>query len=451
MRMQQEQLLAQRLTLTPSMRQSLTCLRLSASELNEYVQEAALSNPLLDVQRAAWNETELPVAEPERERVELREDGGWLSAPRRFEEAPDLSIYFTRETTLCDHLYEQVGRMKLVDDELLRLCRFLIDCLDERGYLDCPLDALAQETGVPLFALEQALFTVQLLDPPGVGARSLSECLTLQLVQRRVLEPLALAIARDGLELLAARDYAALAAHLGAHEDEVKHAAETIFALDPIPARGFAGHTAVPYTEPDALVSMQQGRPVVELNERILPRISINMDYEALLTADPDPAVRSYVRERLADANGLIRGVHTRCDTLLRLIVLLVEQQRDFFDGGALRPVTMQQLAEEMDVSVSTVSRAVQGKSIQFRGKVLPLRSFFISAIHPDGETSAQAAKQRLKSLLSAEDPATPLSDEALRAALTTLGVSLSRRAVAKYRAELGIPCAAQRKRQGKA
>lgn len=449
MKLEQGQTLSQKLSLSPTMRQSLDCLQLTALELNDYLQEAALSNPLLEVQPPTWYETELPSESPspEREALELRGGDGWRSSPRIVDDAPDFTAFLTREATLRDHLYEQIGQMKLVDDTLLRLCRYLIDCLDERGYLDCPLDELARELSLPLFTLEQALFAVQMLDPPGVGARSLSECLTLQLAQRRALDPLALAIARDGLELLAERDFSGLAAHLGASVNEVKRAAEVILALEPIPARSFAGSGSVAYTVPDAVFSLQQGKLTVELNENILPHLSINADYEALLTADPDPAVRRYVKEKLSDANGLIHGVHTRCDTLLRLITLIAEEQRDYFNGGVLRPITMQQLAERLDLSVSTVSRAVQGKSIQFQGKVLPLRSFFTAAIRPDGAVSSQAAKQRLQSLILAEDPSAPLSDEALRLALSALGVELSRRAVAKYRAALGIPSSAQRKR----
>lgn len=449
MKLEQGQALSQKLALSPAMRQSLDCLQLSAPELNEYVQEAALSNPLLDVQPPTYYETELPseTPSPEREALELRGGDSWRSVPRSFEDTPDFTAFLTREATLRDHLYEQIGQMKLVDDELLRLCRYLIDCLDERGYLDCPLDELAQELGLPLFTLEQALFAVQLLDPPGVGARSLSECLTLQLAQRRALDPLALAIARDGLELLAAHDLEGLAAQLGADIGAVQQAADVILALEPIPARSFAGSEAVGYTAPDAVFSLAQGKLTVELNEHILPRISVNAEYEALLTADPDPAVRRYVKEKLADANGLIHGVHTRCDTLLHLITLIAEEQRDYFNGGILRPITMQQLAEKMGVSVSTVSRAVQGKSIQFQGRVLPLRSFFTASIRSDGAVSAQAVKQRLQSLILAEDPDAPLSDDALRLALSALGVELSRRAVAKYRASLGIPSSAQRKR----
>ena len=204
MKLEQTQWLAQKLVLTQNMRQSLDCLQLSAPELSEYVQEIALSNPLLDVQAPTYYETQLPseTAPSEREAAEVRESDAWqgVSAGRGGDTPSDFTAFLVREKTFRDHLNEQIGQMKLVDDALLRLCRFLIDCLDERGYLDCPLEDLAREFDLPLFSLELTLFAVQMLDPPGVGARNLTECLTLQLAQSRSFDERALTIARDGLE-----------------------------------------------------------------------------------------------------------------------------------------------------------------------------------------------------------------------------------------------------------
>ena len=450
MKLEQAQALTQKLALTQSMRQSLDCLQLSAPELTEYLQELALSNPLLDVQAPTYYETELPneSPSPDREAVLLRGEETWHSALHSAEDAPDISAFLTREKTFRDHLNEQIGQMKLVDDESLRLCRFLIDCLDERGYLDCPLEELSREFDIPLFSLEQALFAVQMLDPPGVGARDLSECLTLQLAQSRSLDPLALKIARSGLEMLGKRDFSGLAALLGVSVSEARAAAARVLALNPIPSRSFAGSEQIAYVAPDASFSLHRGQLVIELNERILPRLSINAEYSALL-ASPDPEVQRYVKEKLSEAQALIKGVRTRCDTLLQLITLIAEEQRSFLcSGGELLPVTMQQLAEKMNVSTSTVSRAVQSKYVQFQGKVLPIRSFFTTAIRSDAAVSSHTVKQRLRSLIQAEDPAAPLSDEALRLALSAHGIEVSRRAVAKYRMAMDIPSSSQRRKR---
>ena len=465
MQLEQKQTLSQKLVLTQTMRQSLDCLQLSAPELTEYVQEVALSNPLLDVQSPTYYETELPseTAPAEREPLEVseasasergtpdvRETDSWRGVTSSgMEDVQDFTAFLTREKTFRDHLNEQIGQMKLVDDELLRLCRFLIDCLDERGYLDCPLAELSREFDIPLFSLEQALFAVQMLDPSGVGARNLSECLTLQLAQGRSLDPLALKIARDGLEMLSKRDFSGLAVLLGVSVNEAKAAASKVLALNPIPSRSFAGSEQIAYVAPDAEFSVQQGQLVIELNERILPRLSVDAEYAALMNTSDDPEVQRYVKEKLSEAQALIKGVHTRCDTLVQMLTLIGREQHGFFCGGeALLPVTMQQLSEKMGVSTSTVSRAAQNKYIQFQGRIIPVRSFFTTAIRPDAAVSSHAVKQRLQSLIRAEAPAAPLSDEALRLTLSALGIEVSRRAVSKYRSEMDIPSSSQRKKR---
>ena len=395
MQLEQRQTLSQKLVLTQTMRQSLDCLQLSAPELAEYVQEVALSNPLLDVQSPTYYETELPseAAPAEREPLEVREADSWRGVTSSgMEDVQDFTAFLTREKTFRDHLNEQIGQMKLVDDELLRLCRFLIDCLDD---------------------------------------------------------PLALKIARDGLEMLGKRNFSGLAVLLGVSVNEAKAAASKVLALNPIPSRSFAGSEQIAYVTPDAEFSVQQGQLVIELNERILPRLSVNAEYAALMNTSDDPEVQRYVKEKLSEAQALIKGVHTRCDTLVQMLTLIGREQHGFFCGGeALLPVTMQQLSEKMGVSTSTVSRAAQNKYIQFQGRIIPVRSFFTTAIRPDAAVSSHAVKQRLQSLIRAEDPAAPLSDEALRLALSALGIEVSRRAVAKYRAEMDIPSSSQRKKR---
>lgn len=343
MQLEQRQTLSQKLVLTQTMRQSLDCLQLSAPELAEYVQEVALSNPLLDVQSPTYYETELPseAAPAEREPLEVRETDSWRGVTSSgMEEVQDFTAFLTREKTFRDHLTEQIGQMKLVDDELLRLCRFLIDCLDERGYLDCRARRAVTRIRHPAPSRSsKALFAVQMLDPPGVGARNLSECLTLQLAQDRSLDPLALKIARDGLEMLGKRNFSGLAVLLGVSVNEAKAAASKVLALNPIPSRSFAGSEQIAYVAPDAEFSVQQGQLVIELNERILPRLSVNAEYAALMNTSDDPEVQRYVKEKLSEAQTLIKGVHTRCDTLVQMLTLIGREQHGFFCGGeALLP-----------------------------------------------------------------------------------------------------------------
>ena len=449
MKLEQKQSLTQKLVLTQTMRQSLDCLQLSAPELEKYVDEIALSNPLLDVEPPTWYETSLPNESPDdvHEPSELRIGGSWSSTLAPAKDFGDLNTCLTKESTFRDYLNEQIGQMRFIDNRQLSLCRFLIGCLDERGYLDCPIAELSTEICCSQFELEQALFAIQMLDPPGVGSRSLSECLTLQLAQGSAFNSLTLAIVRDGLELLGKREYNELAHLLGVSVSSARQAAEAVLELNPIPTRGFAGTNPIVYTAPDALFHSEQGRLIIELNDRILPKLSINAEYSALLNNSCDSEVQHYVREKVAEAQALIKGVDTRCSTLLRMLTRLGDIQRDFFlYDGDLVPITMQQLAEQLDVNTSTISRAVQGKSIQFQGQILPIRSLFTTAICTDTTISAQTVKQRIRALTKNEDSASPLSDEELRIELSQIGIAVSRRTIAKYRTAMGIPSSSQRR-----
>lgn len=448
--MEQKQTCDQKLVLTQTMRQSLDCLQFSAVELCEYVQEIALSNPLLDVQAPTYYETQvLDNAALTRESIDVHESDTWndfhVSGSNAIQ---GLIASLSNEKTFRDYLHEQIGQMKLVDDEFLQLCYLIIECLDERGYLSCSIEDLSAEFNVSSFLLEQALLAVQMLDPPGVGARNLSECLTLQLVQGDALDPLILNIVRSGLDKLGKQDYLGLSAMFGVSMAEVKTAVAKVLELNPIPSRGFAGSERIAFIAPDAEIFVQQDQLVIELNERILPKLSINTGYSALINSCNDPDVQYYVKEKLSEAQNLIKGIHSRCDTLVRILIQIGREQHAYFcTGEALKPITMQQIAKELEISASTVSRAVKSKYIQFNGKIIPVRAFFTTAIHSGETVSSHTVKQRIQDLIHSENATSPLSDEALRLALSALGIDVSRRVITKYRLEMGIPSSTQRRK----
>lgn len=449
MELGQKPLLSQSLVLTQAMRQSLDCLQLSALELNEYVQELSLSNPLLEVQTFSPAEKSIQEVLPKESlAIQIRDFSDFSLFDRRSAEA-DLGACLTRECTFREYLEEQVGQMKLLNAKMQSLCKLVIGCLDSRGYLDYPLKELSEWTNYPVRELEQALFTVQMLDPPGVGARSLSECLILQLSQGSSFNHLTLSIARDGLDLLSRRNYSALARKLQVSINEAKQAAEAVLALNPIPSRGFSDDRPIIFVAPDAFLRAEGGKLTVELNERTLPRLSIHAEYAVMLNASIDCETEQYIKEKLAEAELIIKSVHSRSDTLLKLLAELADIQKGYFFGRALVPLTMQQLADRMGVSISTVSRAVQGKTIQYEGRILPLRDFFTTAVVSDdgAAVSSQAIKLQLRHLINTEDPSAPLSDESIRSALKSSGVDISRRTVAKYRIAMGIESSSKRKR----
>lgn len=447
MELSQNLIQTQKLILTQAVRQSLTCLTLPVQELDAYLRDAALSNPVLEVETAPLDS---PPPEPPRRRTELRDREEWRgsSGPSEgqegFERAP------SRSQSFPEYLDEQLRQMKELDKRTRALCQYLAGCLNSAGYMDCPLSELAGETGASLFDLEQALYVLQSLDPPGTAARSLEECLVLQLAQTPHFNALNLKMIRAGLPLLSRGDYAGLSKLLSARPDEVRASAEVIRGLNPIPSQGFdpGGWTA--YIIPEAAFRVEDGRVLIELNRPALPRVSLNREYCAMLGREEYADIQPYLRENAARARELKEAVEKREQTLESLLSTVAEIQQDYFLGRQpLKPMTMRQVSERMGVNVSTVSRAVKDKYIECRERLIPLRELFSTPVGTaDAEqVSGAAARQQLRAFVAAEDPHKPLSDEALSGALAAVGIPISRRTVAKYRQELGIPSSGKRRR----
>lgn len=437
---------AQKQVLTQAMLQSLRCLQMPALELREFLHEAALSNPLLEVEDAPYDGPQPETLEsapetgvPIERREQLIWDGG--------DGAPDFTSCLSRPQTFQEYLNAQLGQSAPLDGRMLALCRYLVGCLNSAGYLDCELSELARDLDVSETELEQALFAVQALDPPGVGARSLSECLLLQLAQGREFSEVNIHMIRFGLSLLADGDYAGLAKLLGVSPAEARRAGDVIRALNPIPSRGFSSGRGAALVAPEAVIRRAGGGLMIEMNEGPVPRVFLNREYCALVGDPGCQDAQLYLKEKLAEAKNLMNNLENRHETLFRLLSALVRDQEGYFlRREDLLPMTMEQMAQRLGLNVSTVSRAVKDKYILFDGRIFPLRTLFSTALPTGG--SAEAARGRLRRFVEAESPERPLSDEALAQALAGVGFSLSRRTVAKYRGELSIPPASQRRRR---
>ncbi|SFO96058.1 RNA polymerase, sigma 54 subunit, RpoN/SigL [Oscillibacter sp. PC13] len=451
MQLQQNLTQEQKLSLTQAVRQSLQCLQMSAMELSDYLQEAALSNPLLEVEDTPQGQVDLEAAERGGDAELIAErQGEWSIWDRSPVEGKDFTAYISHAISYTEYLDSQLNVMPNLDPSMLALCHYLVGCLNSAGYLDCPLSELAEELKRPLFDLEQALFAVQTLDPPGTGARSLSECLLLQLAEGEKFTETNIHLVQEGLPLLAAGDYAGLAALLKVSQRAAQQAAHVIQALNPIPSRGFYADSKTPYILPEAMVTCGHGQITIEMNARAIPRVSLREDYCALLGKPECAEAQPYLKEKIADAKSVLANVQNRQVTLSRLISAAVQRQIGYFlEDGELIPLTMQQIADELSLSVSTVSRAARDKYIQFNGRMLALRSLFTAAVQTTEGTSVSpdAAKRHIRRFIQSENPRSPLSDEALTGALLGVGIVLSRRTVAKYRSELGIASAAARKK----
>ena len=264
MELKQQVTTKQTLALTQTMRQSLACLQMSVLELRDYIQEEALSNPLLEISMENYSVPLSPAGISQRERDDW--SGSDIRNSDDGHNASDFTDVYIKEVSFSEHLNQQLGQMKELDERQRSLCKYLIGCLDSRGYLDCDLQDLADESGIPLFDLEQALYVVQMLEPIGVGARSLSENLIIQLANSEHFNEATVHIALFGLELLSTQDYRALAKEMGLSIQQVICAEQVIKALNPIPSRGFAAGEATQYSVPEAEIIFENGQLAIQID-----------------------------------------------------------------------------------------------------------------------------------------------------------------------------------------
>ncbi len=435
------QQLRQEQHLTPQLLQSMELLQMNSQELLEYINRAVNENPMLEREEAAVLRAEYQ---------QLRSRISWLDshAPSTAGEGAEPGSTDWELESLNAFLRDQLERLDL-DKPQLALCEYLVRLVDEDGYIrQEDLDSLL-EMNIPRDMMDRALAVVQSLEPAGVAARDLSECLMLQLQRRGKTNGTVLAIVRNFLPQLSRRQYGAIARALGVSEREVRAAEERIAALEPRPGRGFQTREETVYIRPDVFVAELDGTYQVVLNEYYLPRLTISAYYTKLLEQSPDAKTAAYLKEKLRHAQWLLYSLSRRGDTLCRCAETALRVQSAFFTGATaeLIPMSLRQLAQELEVHPSTVSRCLREKYLQCRQGIYPLRYFFSL---PSGGVSRQAVQQKLLQLLRQEDGAHPLSDEKLCDLLAEQGVEVSRRTVAKYRAELGIPAASGRRKKEK-
>ena len=446
----------QQLALTPQLQQSIRFLQLSAHDLELEVEQALQENPLLERDDEYDIDAEAAVAPASDDGADDR----WiLSGPpgRRGDtdddaERPESAV----PLTLQDHLLEQL-RMTHASDRDRALVSVLIDELDDNGYLSTPLEEIAQtlpaELSVDLAELRAALRLLQSFDPLGVGAQSLADCLLLQLNTRGHEDGIdpdvlgcAKSIAEDHLSVLATGNLNKLRELLGVPMSILRSAHGLLLKLEPRPARNWAG-TPADYVTPDVVIRKSRDRWVATLNPAVVPRVRINAVYQELMA---QTEVSPELQGQLQQAQGLVKSVNQRFVTILRVAQAIVEEQTAYLEKGvaAMRPMVLRDIALQLGLHESTISRATRHKYAQTPWGVMELKEFFGSGLQTDdGElTSATAVRSLIAKLVSEEPPHKPLSDSKIAARLAEQGVVIARRTVAKYREAAGIEPAIMRK-----
>jgi RNA polymerase sigma-54 factor len=465
----------QKLIMTPRLQQALKLLQVPTLELQQILKQEILQNPLLEeVDEVTENEdldkeasadeqnneeSEDPAEEDPIDWSEYLQDG---SLDRTFVPQSETSMEFLEKvpvtrTTLAESLLEQLHFLNL-PKESMRIAEFLVGSLDERGWVVTPMPEIVDSLGVPLDEIEKVLRVVQALEPAGVGARDLRECLLIQLEARGERGSLAWNMIDLHFDHLVNRRFPEIARLLKVSTLDVQSAADGIASLHPRPGTMVSAEDPK-YVTPDLLVERVDDEYVVMLNDRNVPRLRISSVYEGVIAANkrrPDATTeqkqtREYIQGKLASAKWLIQTIEQRRRTMIKVMNCIVREQREFFDKGIafLRPLTLAAVARQIDMHESTVSRVCSGKYVQTPRGVFELKFFFSSGLATDDgeDVSARTAKNIIKGLIDEEDKMDPLSDQRIAELLHEKGLQIARRTVAKYREQLQILPARLRRR----
>jgi len=480
---------SQQLTMTPQLQQAIKLLQLSTLDLQQEIQEALDSNPLLEVDDTSDNDTiEKSKLDAEADAAatastetsmdtnealeknelpdELPIDSTWdeyysaSSAPAPGPASNDDENVFQGETTdnIQDHLLWQM-RLTPFSDVDRAIAIAIIDSIDESGYLTVTVEDILQsvntedmEEPVEVDEIECVLKRIQMFDPIGSGSRTPQECLLVQLKQFAPDTPWlkeAKILIEDYADLLGSKDYRTLMRKSRLKEDDLREAMRLLQTLNPRP--GSALITQEPeYVIPDVSVTKKKGRWVVELNPDSLPKLSVNQQYAAMSRQARNSSDSQFIRSHMQEAKWFIKSLESRNETLLKVANCIVQQQMGFFEHGPemMKPMVLNDVAEMVDMHESTISRVTTQKYMHTPRGIFELKYFFSShvATESGGECSSTAIRALIKKLVAAEKPSKPLSDSKIAQLLAEQGIKVARRTIAKYRESLSIPPSNQRK-----
>lgn len=451
----------QKLIITPELKLAITLLQYSTIELQDYIQEELLSNPVLELGDSEATNEEEPLEELEEDDFPweeyFRDMGldatGYTPNPGRrdWSNFPTVDNYAGCPGTIMEELLGQLRLMPLSPRQY-SIAAYLIGNLDHNGYLGSDLGELAASLGVSTEEMEKVLRIVQGLEPTGIASRNLQECLLLQLSGLENPPPLAVEIVKQFLPAAADGRYRQIAARLGCDIKEVQEAIDFIRTLNPKPGSVFGGAPETRYVVPDIHVEKVDDKYIVVMNDNLTPHLMISPFYQRLFqNGVKDEKLSTFIKNKLEKASWLLRSIEQRRLTLYRVAQQIVEIQEPFLEHGIrqLKPLTLKDIARVVGVHESTVSRATANKYMQTPRGLFPLKFFFSSGLTGEGgeDYSSHSIKSYLRELIEQEDSQSPFSDQQLTGLLEEKGIVISRRTVAKYREELSIPASYRRRR----
>ncbi len=442
---------SQKLIMTADLRQAIELLQFNTTELNQYINTELEENPMLDMMSNREKETSLEEHKETdvdwAEYFENSNNSGYKPERDRNLKGTNYEAFIKKEETLDEFLLKQLNLLCL-DEKEKEIGKILIRSLDESGYLDLDLDFLSKKIKIKIDKIEKVLLKIQKFDPPGIGARNLKECLLIQIDHLKKEKPYLEIIIDEYLEDLAHNRIEKISKALKIKSSEVRKALEIIKKLEPKPGRYlYNGWEDVQIITPDAEIVLVEGKYEVVLNDVTGPRLNINNFYKNMMQNKNDEKTEEYLTERFNRALWVIRSIEQRRNTIKKLLESIIKYQKDFFEKGEkyIKPLTMKQVADDIEMHESTVSRASNGKYIQTPRGLYEIKYFFTSGL--DGEISSTSIKSIIKDLVDNENKKKPYSDQKISELLRERGINISRRTVSKYRDEINILSSSLRRR----
>ncbi len=463
----------QKLVMTPELIQAIQILQFNTQELESYVEEQLLTNPILEVAPPSQGDNTIGDSDSEKNREDFaakaeespREEFDWSEHCKEYDDISyrqedyikrekntyTFEQFATSSITLVEHLMFQL-QFAPIKRKCRQVGRYIIESLDQNGYMTLTVSEVARKFGLPEDEVEIVLAAIQAFEPAGVGARDLKECLLIQLRLSGMDTPLITSIINDHLEDIAANRLIIIAKELNATVREIQEIGDIIKSLEPKPGREFGDANDTRYITPDVTVEKIDGKYIVNVNETTAPKLLISAYYRKILTeSDKESTISKFLSGRLNSALWLIKSIEQRKQTIFNVVSTVVKFQENFFEEGSkhLKTLTLKQVADEVGIHESTVSRAINGKYMQCPRGLFEIKYFFTSGVLGNlGEgISSESIKTFIKEIIDNEEPSAPLSDQAIAELLTDRGMEISRRTVAKYRDEIKLPSSSKRKR----
>lgn len=438
----------QKLIMTQEMQLSVKLLQMSSIELKEHIENEVLENPVLEY--ADENKDNNSTMEYKEFMDFLKKDKTYFNNESTEEEISPF-YFISEKKSLRQFLREQVNDLN-VNDFYRSICYNIIDNLDDKGYLDEEVKDMANNLRIEEKFVSHALEIIQSLDPAGIGARNLKDCLKLQLKRKDILDENLFSIIENHMEDLAENKYNKIAKVLNVELKKVQEYGDIIKNLEPKPSSGFYDGEETKFVLPDAYIKNINGKFEIIINEAITPGLRINPIYKEILSNDSDKEAVDYVKQKIDNAVFLMKSIEYRKSTIYRVLEKIVEFQKDYFEFGDdfLKPMTLKDIADNLGIHESTVSRAIKDKFINISKGTIKIKDLFtvgLSSKDNSQDISTNLIKKEIRLLIDSEDKTNPFSDQGICDTLNKNGMNISRRTVAKYREELGIKSSSKRKR----